>query len=555
VLAGEALALRRAGTLGETLDGLPGVSATGFGPQASRPVIRGLDGDRVRLLDNGGASADASNLSFDHAVALDPLVVERIEVLRGPAAAVYGSDAIGGVVHIVTRRGEGRLRASASVSSGSFNTQGLQAAVRGSAHGLDYALSASAGRSDGFNARPLNTSNPDSDGWRRGQVHARAGWAFAPGQRVEAAVIGSHLRAQYDGSLSADDTSQQTLNTVSLGWAGQWAAGSATRATLGQSKNTYETQPSYYRTETTLRNLLLSHEQTLAGHTVSATLERREDGLLNPATASAALLQAQRSQNALALAWRTTLGHHALQAHVRHDDDSEFGGHSTGSLAWGWAFTPDWRATASVANSFRVPTVYQRFSQYGVATLKPESGRNLELGLRWAQAGQAVGLVAWRNRVSDLIVFAAPGPCAATSGCYGNVGRAQYDGLTLSTRQQRGALAWHASVDWHLPRNQDTQKRLARRAQQLATLGVDAALPGFTLGLDLQAASQRWDDAANKNNLGGYALLGLVAQVPLGAGLSLDLRVDNATDTRYQLARTYATAGRSAQASLRWALP
>ena len=103
-LTGDALAVRRAGTLGETLSGLAGVSASGFGPQSSRPVIRGLDGDRIRLLDNGGASADASNLSFDHASATDPLVAERIEVLRGPAALLYGGNATGGVVNIIDNR-------------------------------------------------------------------------------------------------------------------------------------------------------------------------------------------------------------------------------------------------------------------------------------------------------------------------------------------------------------------------------------------------------------------------------------------------------------------
>ena len=103
-LSGDALAARRASTLGETLDGLPGVAASGFGPNSSRPVIRGLDGDRVRMLDNGGASIDASNLSFDHAVAIDPLVVERVEVLRGPAALLYGGNATGGVVNTIDNR-------------------------------------------------------------------------------------------------------------------------------------------------------------------------------------------------------------------------------------------------------------------------------------------------------------------------------------------------------------------------------------------------------------------------------------------------------------------
>jgi iron complex outermembrane receptor protein len=100
----EELLLRTESTLGETLEGLPGVSSTYFGPNASRPVIRGLDGDRIRVLNNGGASQDVSALSYDHAVTLDPLLVERIEVLRGPAALQYGGSAAGGVVNVIDSR-------------------------------------------------------------------------------------------------------------------------------------------------------------------------------------------------------------------------------------------------------------------------------------------------------------------------------------------------------------------------------------------------------------------------------------------------------------------
>ena len=91
-------------TLGETLNGLPGVSSTYFGPNASRPVIRGLDGDRIRVLNNSASSLDASALSYDHAVPLDVLSTDRIEVLRGPAALLYGGSAVGGVVNVIDNR-------------------------------------------------------------------------------------------------------------------------------------------------------------------------------------------------------------------------------------------------------------------------------------------------------------------------------------------------------------------------------------------------------------------------------------------------------------------
>jgi iron complex outermembrane receptor protein len=102
--AGSELLLRAKSTLGETLDGTPGVSSTYFGPNASRPIIRGLDGDRIRVLNNGGAMVDASGLSYDHAVAADPMSLERIEVLRGPGALQYGGNAVGGVINVIDNR-------------------------------------------------------------------------------------------------------------------------------------------------------------------------------------------------------------------------------------------------------------------------------------------------------------------------------------------------------------------------------------------------------------------------------------------------------------------
>ncbi|MBT2326041.1 TonB-dependent receptor [Variovorax paradoxus] len=103
-LSGDRLLLRSQSTLGETLNGMPGVSSSYFGPNASRPSIRGQDGDRIRILQNGGAAPDASALSYDHAVPVDALVTERIEVLRGPSALQYGGSAVGGVVNVIDNR-------------------------------------------------------------------------------------------------------------------------------------------------------------------------------------------------------------------------------------------------------------------------------------------------------------------------------------------------------------------------------------------------------------------------------------------------------------------
>lgn len=104
VVGAQALSRRQASTLGETLRGLPGVSATGFGSNASRPILRGQDGDRVKILQNSAPVADASAMSFDHAMGVSPYALERVEILRGPAALLYGGSAVGGVVNLVNRR-------------------------------------------------------------------------------------------------------------------------------------------------------------------------------------------------------------------------------------------------------------------------------------------------------------------------------------------------------------------------------------------------------------------------------------------------------------------
>ena len=149
VLTGDALVLRRGSSLGETLDGLPGVSSSYFGPNANRPVIRGQDGDRIRVLSNAGASLDASSLSFDHAVPIDPLVVERIEVLRGPAALLYGGSAVGGVVNAIDNRIPKLPLAAVSGAvetrfGGASGERAVSALVEGGGNG--YALHADAFR-------------------------------------------------------------------------------------------------------------------------------------------------------------------------------------------------------------------------------------------------------------------------------------------------------------------------------------------------------------------------------------------------------------------------
>ncbi len=536
--AGLADVLKRVPGIEMSRNGGPGATTSVFLRGAeSRFTAVYIDGVRIDSQATGGAAWESIPLAL----------VDRIEVLRGPAGAVYGSDALGGVIQIFTKRGEDGFAPFAGVGVGTYNTRKLDAGFSGASGGFDYALGLAHEESDGFNARTVPTQNPDRDGYRSVSANLRLGFQVNKAHRLEATYLTSDMNSAYDNSLGKDDRNLHELHTLGLNWQAQWSDAWSTRLSASESSDRYETSPSPYLTTTRLRSYTLQNEFRRGAHLFTAALERKEDHLEN------APINQGRSQNALALGYGFSEKNHTVQFNLRHDKDSEFGGKSTGSAAYAYAFTPEWRASASAATAFRAPTLYQRFSVYGVPTLAPESSRNLELGLRWSQGASSAGLVAYRNKVDNLITFASAGPCASSFGCYSNTARAEYSGATLTAAHAVGGVNLAASLDLQNPRDLNTGKSLARRAKQHATLSADTRVGSWLLGAEAQFSGRRFDDAANTRVLGGYSLLNLSASTPLSKDWTLLARVDNLADKQYELARTYATVGRSLYAGVKWA--
>ena len=501
-----------------------------------------IDGVRVDSQSTGGASWQTIPLAQ----------IDRIEVLRGPAAAVYGSDAIGGVIQLFTRKGDGALTPSIGVGIGTYNTKKVDAALSGSSEAIDYSLGFARETSTGFDSRSGTPHNPDNDGYNSKSANARLGLQISKAQRVELTALTSNVNSQYDAfgynlAKPVEDRSRLKLTTVGLNWLSQWSDTYSSRLSVTDSRDRYETTPSYYLTETNLRSYLFHNKFQMGMHLLTATLERREDHLKN------APINANRSQDALALGYGWTNRNHTIQLNLRGDQDSAFGGYTTGSAAYGFALSPQWRVTASAGTAFRAPTLYQLFSEYGVSTLQPETSRNLELGLRYAQGTSRFSFVAYRNLVSNLISFGSAGPCASSLGCYTNTSQAEYTGLTFSGRQQLGTVNLHGSLDLQDPRNLANGNLLARRARQYGTFGADTRVAAWTVGTEAQFSGYRYDNAANTTRLGGYSLINLYASTPISKDWTLHARVNNLTDKNYQLANTYTTPGRTFYTGVRWA--
>lgn len=538
-------------TIADVLARQPGlaISRNGGPGSATSVFLRGaetrftavyIDGVRVDTQSTGGAPWEAIALGQ----------VERIEIVRGAAAAVYGSDAVAGVIQIFTKKGEGAFTPYVGVGAGNRRTGRMEAGFSGQSGAVDYALGAERDLSRGFNAKPAD-GPPDRDGYRQSAASGRLGWQINPAHRLDVTGAYTDMDAQYDAfNSSRDDHALNRLGTLGATWSAQWNKAYSTRLSVSQSNQRYETTPSPYLTKTTLRNYLWQNEWRQGAHLFTAALERREDKLTNDP------IDRSRHQNALALGYGLSVGPHTLQANLRHDRDSEFGGQTTGGLAYGYAFAPGWRVSGAVGTAFRVPTLYQRFSEYGQPQLTPEKSRNMELGLHWAQAGSHASVTIYRNRVRDLISFGAAGACASTFGCYENTGRARYQGVTLSGGTQLGGVNLSGSLDLQDPKNLDTGKQLARRAKRLLKLAADTRVHtgslAWTLGAEWQASSHRWDNAANTRRLGGYGVVNLHASTTIARQWQLLARIDNVGDKAYQLAHGYATPGRAFYVGLRW---
>jgi len=539
--------LRRDAGLELSRNGGPAASTSLFLRGAdSRHTVVLLDGVRIDSQATGGASWQGLPLAS----------IERIEILSGPASALYGSDAIGGVVQLFTRQGEAGLHGDALVAAGNLGQRKAEASLRGGSPALRYSLSAAHERADGFNASTDPTGfawSPDRDGWQRRSAHARLSADLNDAHRLDASITAARTASQFDGwDPAADDRDTQRQGSAQVQWRAQWAPSLRTEAQLGDSRDRYAIPNFGYDTDTRVRQAsLLAFWTPLSGHQVQGVLERRNDRLTNADVGTDG--QSARHLSSLGLGWTHTTAAHTLQLNLRQDRDSEYGSVGTGLLGGSLVLPEGWRLAGSLGTGFRAPTVYQLASAYGVRSLRPERSRNAELALRWAGEAGRASITVYRNAVKDLIGFGAAGPCASPYGCYENVSRALLRGISLKAEGTvTQGLSWQGSLDRSDPVNAATGKRLARRAAQQARLGLNwTPNEAWTWGAHVVASGERYDDAGNARRLGGYAQLDLDARWQWTKGWALEAQVANAGNRHYALARGYAVMPRSLLLGLR----
>ena len=552
VIGPEEIARAGAQSLADLLQRQPGVQIVTSGGRGSTTgvFLRGANANQTLVLIDGlRVSSSSSGTTPFEAIPLDQ--IDHIEILRGPAASLYGSDAIGGVIQVFTRNGGGAFVANASAGYGTNNTTQFAGGAAGGGGPWRYMLQGGYSESSGFNAiaNPANVSyNPDRDGYRNGSASGSLVYSFAPEQLLSVQGFYSRMNAQFDGGPDFDDRTITTLQSYAIASRNRltsfWKSSLEAGVSIDDSSTQSAFGPSQFKT--TQQQYTWQNDFTLPKGALSVALTRREERLDTNAEFSIT----SRNTNAIVGVYQLQDGPNALQANLRRDDSSQYGGQTSGSFAYAYTIVTGLRASASYGTGFKAPTFndlyYPGFSNPDLA---PETARNFEAALRYANSEINAGIVAYKNRVHDLIVF----ECDANFNCAPqNIADATLEGITLELQALVQETTVKGSVDFARPYDNATGNLLPRRARRYGTLDVTHAFGPLQAGAQVVASSARYDDAGDTRRMGGYAIVNLNAEYALAPHWALFAVAGNIFNKHYELSADYNTVGANLFAGVRY---
>ena len=565
VIDRDAIERSQARDLPDLLRGRAGIDLGNQGGpgKISTLFLRGTESDQVLVLVDGVriGSATAGLVSFQD---IPVEQIDRIEIVRGPRSSLYGSEAVGGVIQIFTRRDQGAFAPRFRVGIGSNHLREASAGIGGGNergwYGADFAWQ----RTDGINACNGSATlfagcfvdEPDRDGYRNASLNLRGGVDLGDTVKLEAHALRAEAFNEYDGSNyggNEADNVQQALS-AKLAWTPSQRV--AVNAQLGRSDDYSDNSFNDHAGTTT-------HVGNFDTHRTTASLQgdfRVADGQLLSVGAdwqrdridSDTPFSIDRRDNTGVYAeYLGRFGAQQWQASLRNDDNEQFGSHATGSLGWGLDFGRGFKLTASYGSAFKAPTfndLYYPF--YSNPDLKPETSRSANLGL--SQRGERWNwtLNAYETRVDDLISY------DAALFLPNNIDRARIRGVEFTVDATLAGWDVGAQLSHADPRSESGSNDgnwLPRRARDTGRIDLDRAFGALRIGATLNGSGPRYDDAANTVRLGGFATTDLRFEYAFDSDWTLQARATNLFDRHYETVAWYNQPGREYGLSLRYA--
>ncbi|OYT90461.1 MAG: hypothetical protein CFE43_17990 [Burkholderiales bacterium PBB3] len=557
-------------SLREVLGQQPGIQWTSNGSYRSTTglFLRGASSSQTLILVDGirMGSATSGSASLEN-IPLDR--IERIEILRGAASALYGPDAVGGVVQIFTRDPVDGFQWSGSIGAGTDGQAQGAASLSGRSGAIGYSLGISHERAKGINVttNPASSGfNEDADGFETTSMNAKLTAQVATNHRVALGLLQSQTTYMFDGTPSpnalglnkgtSDAQAKPRLDAANLTWVAQWLPEWTSTVLLGVSQD--QSISEYYRIadgafagsskfNTTRNQLTWQNDVKLGQDVASVILDTRKESV----DSSTAYTVSERSIDSAMLSYALNRADWNGLAVLRNDQNSQFGSYTNWALSGGYVLSPGLRAVASTGTSFQAPTFNQLyFPGFGTATLSPQLNRASEVGLKFNSTNTVWSAVVYRNAIQGFI---APATNVQSS-------LALLRGITLSAEIRQGDTRYAVSYDYADPRSYSSTPasndlRLVRIAQDLWQARVSHKFQNVNVFGELKVSSNREDNkvvGTGRETLPGYATLNLGTDWKFRKDMSVLARLNNVTDTQYMLANGFSMPGRNLFVSLAW---
>jgi vitamin B12 transporter len=573
--------------LSDLLTTVPGVTVSrtgGLGKQTSL-FIRGAESEQTLVLIDGVKLNDPSSPGGGYDFA-DLMVhdIDRIEVLRGAQSALWGSQAIGGVVSIITPMPTGPFAAASSVEYGSFGTGEATTQAQAGNEQLAWRVGGSYLTTDGISAFAEDLGGREEDGYRRVAANMRALWYINDAVTAEVRSYWWRGRSDIDGfpppNFALADTPEYSITREWVNYAGINinSLGGKLKHRLGVAHTDIEREnrDPYLSVPTTFdaagRHTRLEYQGTLQvtdGLSTVFGIEREESRF---STASPSefdpnpvpLRNELTLTSAYGLVQFSPVKPLTLTAGLRYDDHETFGTNTTAQAGAAWSVTPSTLLRASYGEGFKAPTLYQLFSEFGTPSLSPEESEDWDLSVEQRLSESVVVSATYFDRDTNNMIdfvscFGSSLPQCAFQpfGFYENVAQTQADGVELSlTAQATESLRFDVNYT-HLNAENATPganagKDLRRRPSESANVEVryQWSIP-LTTSVAAQYMGRSLEDVANNVELDSYVLVDVRASYEVSPGWEIYGRVENLLDEEYETARRYGSPGRGVYAGFR----
>lgn len=541
-------------------------STTGIflrGATTSQTIVL-IDGIRVGSATSGGAAYENLPLSR----------IERIEILRGASSALYGPDAVGGVIQIFTRAPSDGIALDANFGLGSDGQRQSGASIRGTIgeeKSVGYSFGASRERATGISVivDPLSTSyNPDIDGFRSTSFDAKVTAKLNKEHSISLSLLRSDTENQFDGlpspnplaltKLTSDARLKARIGTNIFRWDAQWLPSWKSIVTIGSDDEKSVSDYSRIsdgrpagssRFNTARSQYSWQNDFSIGRDVLSATLENRNESV-DSGTIYA--IDKRRIQSTL-LSYALNRDKWNALVVARNDKNSQFGSFNNWSLAGGYRLTPALRWVASAGTSFQAPTFNQLyFPGFGTPTLVPQKNRAVETGLKYQEGNVSLGAVVYRNNVQGFII---PSTNVQSS-------LAILRGVTLTADAQSGNTGYALSYDYADPKSYSAvvasnDLRLVRVARSVLNANINHRFGDVSMFGELKMSGDREDAkvvGVGRDVLGGYSVINTGLTWAFQKNLSLQVRINNLTNKKYILANSFSIPGRNAFVSMSFSM-